>query len=209
MKNRPENGKTRRKMWTLKEERFVEKHYGKLPTKDIAQKLGRTLFAVRIRVHTLSLGKTRAIVWSEEEIAIIQMHFLAGTRVPLAKLKALLPERSYKAIVAKITRMNIATPRDWSTAEYKILEQYYPILGSAVVEKLPGRTKRSINLKARKSGVKYVGGERSKRWSDEEKQLLKTHFHLSAKVLQQSFFPDRSIGSVKNAKLYLKNRQKI
>ena len=56
-----EKPKKRRKrvFWTKREDSFVRRNYGKKPIPRIAEKLGRTEFAVKNRVVTLGIKKKR------------------------------------------------------------------------------------------------------------------------------------------------------
>ena len=46
-------------------------------------------------------------------------------------------------------------PTVWSEEEDKIIDIYYPVMGSKVVSLLPGRTKDSCRTRASMRGIKY------------------------------------------------------
>lgn len=46
-----------RKLWTPTEDQFLKDNYGKIPTREIARKLDRTLYSVRNRIGVLSLWR--------------------------------------------------------------------------------------------------------------------------------------------------------
>lgn len=51
---------------------FVEKNYGKLPTRQIADFLGRGIPAVRAMALKLGIGRTGAKPWSPAEIDVVK-----------------------------------------------------------------------------------------------------------------------------------------
>ncbi|TNL06723.1 hypothetical protein CYD30_19640 [Kosakonia cowanii] len=142
-KNKPRN---HRSAWTLKELRFVEEHYGKIPAREIAIELGRTLLSVKTTARSLGYRKIQSMLpWTEDEIAILRTHYAGGAGIH--RVSELLPGRNPRAITAHARKLGIQSgrylARAWSEEELAILKQYYPALGVRVAEKLPGRTQNA------------------------------------------------------------------
>lgn len=139
--------------WSSGEQQFLIEHYGKTPTREIARKLGRNISAVRSTACKLNLSKKCAGIWTEKEVAVLNVHYDNGAG--MAYIQALLPERTKEAIAVQASKMGITRTRDWHINEEYILRQYYPILGRKVSDKLPGRTVPAIQHHAKKMGLKY------------------------------------------------------
>lgn len=62
-----------RSHWTLRELAFVKKHYGDMPTVEIAERLGRSPVSVRAAAHAMgcSSGNKACEPWSDEEKEIV------------------------------------------------------------------------------------------------------------------------------------------
>lgn len=54
-----------RKTWTPDEDQFLKDNYGEIPTRKIAEKLGRTLLSIRNRIEVLNLWRHNQIQISE------------------------------------------------------------------------------------------------------------------------------------------------
>ncbi|MEQ4973947.1 hypothetical protein ABN097_06560 [Enterobacter cloacae] len=202
-KNKPRN---HRSAWTLKELRFVEEHYGKIPTRDIAVATGRTPVSVRAAARSLGCGKIQSMLpWTEDEVAILRTHYAGGAGIH--RVSELLPGRNPRSICAHARKLGIQSGRHlaraWSEEELVILKQYYPALGVRVAEKLPGRTQNATKLMANSIGIHYSGGKEhgahQRIWTDEEWRLLLRYAHLSPSELMK-FFPGRTRESISHAK---------
>ncbi|WMY72568.1 hypothetical protein RHD99_13870 [Buttiauxella selenatireducens] len=189
-----------RTRWTLDELSYVERHYGQIPTKAIADRLGRTVVAIRLTAKSLGISKTMKF-WTEDEKHVIRTRYARGEGV--TQVSKLLPDRKRKSIFVKAREMGVRSARLWSDEEIAILKQYYAGIGVKVSSLLPGRTVDSVKLKANILKLKYQGGiengARQLVWSVEELQLLKRHNNLTLSELMK-IFPNRSRLSVKKAR---------
>lgn len=195
-----------RSVWTLTELRFLERHYGHMPTKVIADTLGRTAVAVRLAAKNAGLTRVgNSLPWTDDEKEIIRTHYAAGEGISL--VCALLPGRNRNAIFAMAIKMGIGSSRNWNDDEIALLERHYQNIGVKVADYLPGRTEDAVKLKAGSLKLKYHGGVENgahqRIWSDRERQLLKRHSNLTLAEMMK-FFPNRSRLSVKKARERLK-----
>ncbi|MEZ7799314.1 RNA polymerase sigma factor sigma-70 region 4 domain-containing protein [Citrobacter pasteurii] len=71
-------GLTSRSGWSREDKAFLEKHYGNLPTKEIATRLGRSISAVRAAVVKFDLGTGHNVPWTEAELALMRVHYKKG-----------------------------------------------------------------------------------------------------------------------------------
>lgn len=196
-----------RTAWTLRELNYVEQHYGKIPTVQIAEHLGRTPTSVRGAVQKLGLGRPAAEFWTEEEKDVIRTWYALGAGI--AFVATLLPGRARKSIATMAHNMGVTSARSWNSQECQVLKQFYPEQGTAVANMLPGRTAEAVKIKACEMGIKYRGSNngRQRMWSDEEQLRLQYHDHLQLPDLLK-LFPDRSFASVKKARERFRRRKK-
>lgn len=153
-------GLTGRNSWSREEKAFLKKHYGNLPTKEIAARLGRSISAVRAAVLQLDLGTWKNRPWTEMEQVLMQAHYSKG----INKIKALLPDRTREAIFAQAGKMELTETRLWQPDEDSLLRAIYPESGArGVKEKLPHRTIPAIKHRATRLGLMYF--KRKKRVS--------------------------------------------
>jgi hypothetical protein len=140
-----------RSSWSVREQDFLTKHYGSMPTHKIAASLGRSVSAVRAAVIKLKLGKGQNRAWTEPELALLCEHY----EKELTGMQRLLPERSKGSIVAQAGKMRLTDTRSWLPEEIRILQKYYPEVGKNVVAQLPGRTLAAIKGQVSKLGLRY------------------------------------------------------
>lgn len=67
--------------WTDEEDAFFRENYGKIPTAEIAKKVGRTKTAVQDRARRCGIvasrdGKHPSLTWTPEEDAFLRAHYL-------------------------------------------------------------------------------------------------------------------------------------
>ncbi len=151
-------GLTGRSSWSREDKSFLEKHYGNLPTKEIATRLGRSVSAVRAAVVKFDLGTGKNRPWSERELVLMQAHYSKG----IDKVKALLPDRTREAIFAQAGKMGLTEARLWQPDEDSLLRAIYPESGArGVQEKLPHRTIPAIKHRATSLGLRSF---KKKKW---------------------------------------------
>lgn len=97
-----------RSTWTKKELNYVQAHYGKTPTREIAAKLARMQSAINMAAQALGLCSKQAQKWSQEEIAVLRTHYAEGAGVSC--VLALLPGRSKSSIVVKASELGYTVP---------------------------------------------------------------------------------------------------
>jgi hypothetical protein len=202
MSRASQSARNHRSAWTLEEIRYLERHYGHMPAKDIADRLGRTAVAVRLAARNAGIGKVgHSRPWTDDEKEVIRTHYANGEGI--RRVCELLAGRNRSAIFAMAIKMGIGSPRKWSDDEVAVLERHYQNIGVKVAHYLPGRTKDAVKLKAGSLKLKYQGGTENgahqRIWSDREWQLLTRHQHLTLPEVMQ-FFPNRSRHSVKKAR---------
>ena len=196
--------------WTLDELRFLERSYHRLPTKAIADILGRTSSAVRLAAHNAGISKLKMVPWTEDEKEVIRTHYASGAGIK--QVCALLPGRNRNAVFAMAIKMGISSARGWSEHEIAVLTRHYPSMGTQVAQKLPGRTEAAIKLKAGALKLTYHSkadnAAHQQRWNDHERQLLQRHQDLSLPELMR-LFPGRSQQSVQKARERMKKSVRL
>ncbi|HEN3626125.1 TPA: hypothetical protein U5E31_002798 [Yersinia enterocolitica] len=205
-----EEYRNHRTAWTLGELTFVETYYGKIPTTEIATHLGRTLTAIRLAAQELGLCKVHAVPWTEEEKEVIRTHYADGEGITF--VGQLLPGRTRKTIFAMAKKMGVKSLRSWQKNEVCILTQFYPKMGTKVVQKLPRRSVESIKIKASQLGLKYtrlkVRETPVQRWTDDEWRLLEKNLHLFPSEMTV-LFPNRTKLAIEKAKERLRIRHNM
>lgn len=89
----------------------------------------------------------------------------------------------------------MAKSPNWTKEEIEILEKNYPILGCNMCELLPGRTSKSINVKASRMGLKI---EFDRKWTDLENSILvKLYPDHGTNSITLSAIPNRSADSIR------------
>ena len=63
--------------------------------------------------------------------------------------------------------------RSWNKEELEIMKEYFPIEGTAVSERLPGRSKNAIRMKA----CELKLGKPKNRFTEEEDEIIKKYYH--------------------------------
>ncbi|WP_279051293.1 hypothetical protein [Cedecea davisae] len=187
--------------WTVSDLAFLEENYRTMPLSDIVLTLGRTPGSVRLMAHKLACQDKGPARWAEEEEdAIIRRHYAAGAGV--AFILTLLDGRTPSAIFARADTLGVTSGRYWREDELQILRDQYPIIGTGVIELLPGRTVDAIKITAGRLGLRKSRNstEGFRPWSDEEWELLEESMHLSIAEQQATLFPDRTKRSVEKAR---------
>ena len=83
--------------------------------------------------------------------------------------------------------------KHWTDGEIEILREYYPIEGTKVAKRLPGRTKGTIMTMAQKVGIRRD----PPRWSSEEIDILRQHYPLEGATAARHL-PGRTKSAIKN-----------
>lgn len=197
---KPAECRNRRSRWTVQEMRYVEKHYATRTAADIGASLGRPASSVACIACKLGVTRRKAELWTDEEKAVIYVHYAAG--MPMQDVMVLLPGRTRRTILAMADKLGIKRPSRWSQKECDILKDWYPSEGRKAAERLPGRTADAVKLKACELGVEYQGGGNNQAWYDDEWAILKQNLHLTLPELVQ-LLPGRSLFAVEQARTRL------
>lgn len=105
-------------------------------------------------------------------------------------------------VFTNIDEKIIADRRGWTEYEKSILTQFYPSMGIEVKEKIPNRTKESIQNMAYHLGLTFQNF-----WTDEEYDILKTNYPVIG-IEVKKLLVNRTDDSIKNMakRLGIKNR---
>lgn len=194
-------GVTGKASWNDRELRFLKKHYGTLPTQEIAARLGRSVSSVRNTVNKMGLTKKQQGCWTKEEMAVLAMHYDNGAGID--RIQTLLPKRTRGAIAAQASKMGLTDDQRWHPDDITILRQYYPVMGIRVEKKLPGRSRAAIKGQVAKLGLQYDKYTPRKfshrRWSKEELSMLQERLHWRISELIP-LFPGRTGQALQAAK---------
>ncbi|HHA0034209.1 TPA: hypothetical protein ACOEXB_000863 [Yersinia enterocolitica] len=102
--------------------------------------------------------------------------------------------------------------RSWQKNEVRILTQFYPKMGTKVIQKLLRRSVESSKIKASQLGLKYtklkVREIPVQRWSDDEWHLLEKNLHLFPSEMTV-LFPNRTKLAIEKAKERLRKRHNM
>lgn len=136
--------------WTSDDESYVLREYTKLPTRDIAGKLNRTIAAVTARALRPRWGaaarRRRRKVWKPAEDAILRSDYgVAGTDTlaqTLGRSAGALHSRAHKLGLTRPTA--ITPPRDWTATEDAFLRASYGNARSNQIALQLGRTRGSV-----------------------------------------------------------------
>jgi len=146
-----------RKRWTVAEEEFLKKEYGKKQAEDVARELGRSKTSVCSHAAGMGLDG-RPNRWTKKEEDFLRDNYLEmGADAVAEKLG-----RTASAIHTKIRevgggRESIGPRVEWSEDELGYLRENYQETTWEVLEEKLGRTKQAIQIRAQMVGIKrYV-----------------------------------------------------
>lgn len=104
-----------------------------------------------------------------------------------------LPNRTLASCQRRVRILGLSAERSyWTVEEENILREYYPTEGTDVCEKLPGRSRSSVERKAQKLGIRYQPNpDMNGHWSAEEDAILKQYYPIEGKSCTVRF-PDKT-----------------
>ncbi|MGJ3448415.1 hypothetical protein [Enterobacter sp. PTB] len=174
--------------WTLAEIAFVEKHYGKLPAREIATTLGRGVAAVRSMALKIGVGRPGAKPWEMWEINIMKKHYSHGAGI--AMVRALLPHRDMESIRKQAARAGLTDVREWHPDAIAFLREHY---GHMPVEEVAAALDKSVSAVRNRANVLKLGKTQLSRWTREENAILTGHYGNSGNLdAIHSLLPHRS-----------------
>jgi hypothetical protein len=135
--------------WVPEEVSFLRENYPVMTTKDIAQKLHRSVGGVRAKTEELLLRKTKPKhPWTDQEVQKLIALYCESSKEELLRN---LPNRTWRSIRYKATALRLRRKRNalvWSENELRILkENYKKMTAKEVAKLLPGRSERAIRRK--------------------------------------------------------------
>ena len=110
----------------------------------MAEHLGRTEDGVRWMIrHLDNPTPEHERPWTKAEKEVLHTWFLRVDSIE--QVISILPWRTRNSVIRMMDRLTTPEPgkglsRKWSADELRILDQYYPVEGIAVANRLPGRT---------------------------------------------------------------------
>ncbi|PVZ78018.1 hypothetical protein C9426_35315, partial [Serratia sp. S1B] len=170
-----------------------EEQYGRLPTQDIADELGRSISGVRRIVHLLGLGNKSAGPWTEAEIAVLHTHYKKGAG--LGKIQSLLPGRTKAAIAVLASKLGITGRESWSASEKRFLKEHYGKMPTRKIATTLGRSVSAVRVTVNQLslGKKSLGP-----WTEEEMAVLSAHYNRGLGITYvQSRLPGRTKGAIR------------
>lgn len=201
---KPRNSRAR---WTAREMNFLENHYSQLTVAEIGNRLGRSAAAIKGMAQKLGCCEKKTPGWIEAEKAILRTTYAAG--MTLQNICFLLPGRSAASVVIMARKLGLRRPEPfWLAEEIALLERYYPAEGKSVSVRLPNRSEESVKLKASELGIKFMGDDRYRVWSDAERELLAKNHELPFSQLR-ALFPERSKSSVEFARYKYRKKRSL
>jgi G:T-mismatch repair DNA endonuclease (very short patch repair protein) len=145
------------KKWTSEQDAVVKELYGKVQAKEIAEKIGRTAEAVRIRAKTLGINRDRPERWTKkEEALLIEKYEELGP----TEMHILIPNKSIAAIQGKARLMSLKCKeqRMWSSEEEQFMRDNYQQLSNKEIEAFLDRSENSVQRKAEEMGLSRERG---------------------------------------------------
>lgn len=209
--------------WSDDELEILKKYYFILSFKEIQKYLpNRTIKSIQRKANYLGLYKKENIVkhgysplWTEEEIKLLKENYLIYTAKEIKD--KFLPRRKVDNIHKKAHAMGLCKQPEngilWTEEEIALLKDKSATYTPKDIHKkfLPNRTIHAIKNKMENMGIMAIsdavfsGANNSvSKWSEEEIELLRTHFDSkTVPQLQREFFPNRTIHSIYNKALKL------
>lgn len=148
------------KPWSAEEEDLLRERYAYEGARALADVLGRTSTAVKVRAQKLGL-RYRWRRWTPAEEEMLRRQW-SGPGEWDDRLLEVLPRHSRSSIQRRaselgLTRKPTYTHRPWTPAEEDLLVERYPIEGALRLERRMARTAKAIKARAAKLGMRYVG----------------------------------------------------
>ena len=147
--------------WTNDEEYVLKENYSALGCNTSGLLNSKSTSAIKAKARRMGISKTIS-KWTSKELCILKENYpILG-----CDTVKLLPNRSVESIKSKAINLGIKFTGDnknkgvnrnrWTVYEDEIIKEKYPILGSKIINLLPGRSYSSISNRARRLGVCYM-----------------------------------------------------
>lgn len=142
------------KTWTDEEVDYLINNYNNVSVEELGNYLGRAYTAIRKKASELGIKRDidlKKNKWLDEERVILKDNYTIKNK---EELKALLPNRSWVAIVQEARKLNVSKGHKWSREELDyLMSNYSKDSKSEILEKLSKRTWGAIVHKANKMGL--------------------------------------------------------
>lgn len=207
---KPKPSQKGRRTWTSEEIRFVEENTGSMTASRMAEHLVRTENGVRWMIrHLDSPTPEHERPWTKMEKKVLHTWFQRTDCIE--QVMSILPWRTRSSVIRMIDRLTTPEPgkgrsSKWSADELRILEQYYPVEGISVANRLPGRTFCTVKSTANQRGLK--SGLHPRKWTQEEWLLVEENKYLPPEELV-TLFPGRTQKAVCKALESVKKKARI
>jgi len=158
--------------WRNDEERYLRRHYGKMPTEEIARALGRSPTAIHSRSRLLGLKHRKPPrPWSaEDDWRLTELHDRGWTprriAAELGRMKIEIVRRSNELGIYR-------SMRHWTKREDALLRRLY---GTEPYETIARRLGRSVTSVTGRVAQLGIATPRAKNWSPEEILFLQESY---------------------------------
>lgn len=158
--------------WKKSEEHYLRRHYGKMPTEEIARQLGRSPQAINIHSHRLGLKhREPPRPWSaEEDWRLTELHDRGWTprriAAELGRMKIEIVRRSKELGIYRLIR-------NWTKREDALLRRLYGSEPYEVIARKLGRSVASVTGRVAQLGI---ATPRAKNWSPKEIRFLQESY---------------------------------
>ena len=174
-----------KKRWAQEEKNFLRENIGKMPYKEIARHLCRTVQSVEYKVHDMKLTWKKK--WTEEEVKFLKenvgkMSYEDMGRV-LGRTEQSISGKCYTlGIHAGCKKRALYYRNGWTEEEKDFLRKNIRQLSYEEIGKKLGRTKAAVDGMAQKLNITVNKG-----WKDEEILFLRENVHqMSLKEVAKS-----------------------
>lgn len=147
--------KTEDRWWSDEEIEILKKYYPK-ERGNVAKRLpNRKKAACKSKANLLGLRVQRFDKWTDEEIQILKKYYpLEGSRVAKRLVNRNPDSCQAKAYTLHLSFHGFRNRSIWTDEEIKILEKYYPKLGTKCIKFLPQKSKDQIAHKAYRKSLR-------------------------------------------------------
>lgn len=125
--------------------------------------------------------------WSKEEDDIIRQYYATEGSAVYKRMSG----RTKAACILRAKNIGIVCNKEvryqrentWTEEELAILQEYYPIEGRNVSERLPNRTASQCSAKANSMKIHMLGAKKSHyRWTPEDDETLKRYYPIEGEA---------------------------
>lgn len=195
--------KTRKPPWRAEEVRLLQENFATTDTRQLAEKLGRPLSAVRQKAYTLGLKTdNRPRPWSGEETKLLRKLYpnmssrdiacrIGRSASSVSQRAVMLGFEKSQEYLESLGRTGEVKP--WTARDIELVKKMYPIMKASEVADYLGRSRSMVTKYACSLGLKK---KKHVNWSEDEiKLLIQEYYKKTAKQIAKEL--GRSINSVR------------